>query len=126
MGRGLVRRAVDGEGPTLMFNGHLDTEPIAPGYDEIGEDPFSGDIRDDGHVYGLGTVNMKGGVAAFTYAIKALRDAGFQPKGDIIGAGVIGEVEAGVGTRFLIECGVVPDMAIVAEPTTLRIRAAPD
>ena len=113
-----------GEGPSLMFNGHLDTEPIAPGYDEIGEDPFSGDIRDDGHVYGLGTVNMKGGVAAFSYAMKALRDAGFQPKGDIIGAAVIGELEAGLGTRFLIECGVIPDMVIVAEPTSLRIRAA--
>jgi acetylornithine deacetylase len=112
-----------GGGPSLMFNGHLDTEPIAPGYDEIGEDPFSGDIREDGHVYGLGTVNMKGGVAAFTYGMKALLDSGFQPKGDIIGAAVVGEIEAGLGTRFLLECGIVPDMAIVAEPTSLRIRA---
>jgi acetylornithine deacetylase/succinyl-diaminopimelate desuccinylase-like protein len=113
-----------GEGPSLMFNGHLDTEPIPPGYDEIGEDPFSGDIRADGHVYGIGTVNMKGGVAAFVYAMKTLLDEGFKPKGDIIGAAVVAEMEAGLGTRHLIECGVVPDMAIVAEPTTLRIRAA--
>jgi acetylornithine deacetylase/succinyl-diaminopimelate desuccinylase-like protein len=112
-----------GEGPSLMFNGHLDTEPVAPGYDDIGEDPFSGDIRDDGHVYGLGTVNMKGAVAAFVYAMKALLDAGFTPKGDLIGAGVVAEMEAGLGTRFLLDCGVKADMAIVGEPTSLRIRA---
>jgi acetylornithine deacetylase/succinyl-diaminopimelate desuccinylase-like protein len=48
-----------GEGPTLMYNGHLDTEPIPPGYDEIGEDPLSGRIDDDGFIYGVGKINMK-------------------------------------------------------------------
>jgi len=113
-----------GEGPSLMFNGHLDTEPIAPGYDEIGEDPFSGAVRADGHIYGLGTVNMKGGVAAFVYALKALRDAGFVPQGDIIAAAVVAEIEYGLGTRHLMDCGLIPDMAISGEPTNLRIRPA--
>jgi acetylornithine deacetylase/succinyl-diaminopimelate desuccinylase-like protein len=113
-----------GAGPTLMFNGHLDTEPIAPGYAELGEDPFSGDVRPDGHIYGLGTVNMKGGVAASVYAMKALRDAGFAPQGDVIGAAVVAEIEYGLGTRHLMECGLIPDMAISGEPTNLRIRPA--
>ncbi len=110
-----------GEGPTLMYNGHLDTEPIPPGYDEIGEDPLSGRIDDDGFIYGVGTINMKASVAASVYAIKALRDAGVKLKGDVIFAGVIGEMEYGLGTRFLMEAGVVPDVMILGEPSDLRI-----
>jgi acetylornithine deacetylase len=111
-----------GGGPTLMFNGHLDTEPIPPGYAEIGEDPFSGRIdTEDGHMYGVGAMNMKAAVAAYVYGIKALRDAGVPLKGDIIFAGVIGEMEYGLGTRYLLHCGITADMVINGEPTDLGI-----
>ncbi len=111
-----------GGGPSLMFNGHLDIEPVPPGYEEIGEDPFSGRIDyEDGHIYGIGTMNMKSAVAAYVYAIKALRDAGVELKGDIIFAGVIGEMEYNLGTRFLLHCGYEPDMVICGEPSDLGI-----
>lgn len=110
-----------GGGPTLMFNGHLDTEPVPPGYEDIGEDPFSGRVDEDGYVYGIGTINMKCSVAAFVYAIKALRDSGAPLKGDIVFTAAIGEMEYGLGTRYLLQCGITADMVISGEQTDLGI-----
>jgi len=89
-----------GEGPALMFNGHLDTGrsgseeedyaalggPIAPGYK-----PKS--YMKNGFIFGLGANNMKGGVAAAVTALDALLQSGVKLKGDVIIAGVAGESE---------------------------------
>lgn len=125
-----------GDGPTLMLNGHLDTsysgdEPwlSAPGFKP---DPL---LSDDA-VIGLGIMNMKGAVACYVEAIRALRDAGVRLAGDLVVAGVAGEIEKaewgdeyrgaeyrgyGAGTRHLVTHGVVADAAVLGEPTEERL-----
>lgn len=125
-----------GGAPTLMFNGHLDTsysgdEPwlTAPGFKPH---PI---VRDDA-VIGLGIMNMKGAVACYVEAIRALRDAGIHLAGDVVVAGVAGEIEKaewgdefrgatyrgyGTGTRHLVSHGVVADAAVLGEPTEERL-----
>jgi acetylornithine deacetylase/succinyl-diaminopimelate desuccinylase-like protein len=104
------------DGPSLMFNGHLDVDPIPMEY----ERPWDCHIEND-RLIGHGIANMKAGVAAMTLAAAAIRRAEVPLKGDIIVAGVVGELQAGVGTHFLVQSGIVADMAVVPEPTELRV-----
>ena len=112
-----------GDGYTLMFNGHLDTEPVSPAYAASGEDPFSGRVE-DGKVFGIGTMNMKAAVACFFFAIRALLASGFRPRGDVIIAAVPAELNGGAGTRYLMESGIRADMAINGEASELGIITA--
>ncbi|MFQ5851940.1 MAG: M20/M25/M40 family metallo-hydrolase [Candidatus Binatia bacterium] len=129
-----------GKGLTLMFNGHLDTS--FTGADEDlrivahvePESELRGSIR-NGKVYGLGISNMKGGVAAFMMAAKAIGTSGVQLKGDLILAGVVGEISRtpigpfqtqeyrgeGIGTRHLLTHGIQSDYAVVADGSDLNI-----
>src|SRR4249919_1306795 len=79
----------EGNGPTLMFNGHLDTArtgvesedyaalgPVAPGFK-----PKS--YEKNGFIFGLGSYNMKGGVAAAITAVEAISKSGVKLPGDI-------------------------------------------
>src|SRR5262249_59673734 len=82
-----------GGGPTLMFNGHMDTsysgdEPWLrriPGFQPAG-------FVQDGRIYGLGISNMKGALACYVAALRALRDAGVGLRGDVSVAAVAGGV----------------------------------
>jgi acetylornithine deacetylase/succinyl-diaminopimelate desuccinylase-like protein len=107
-----------GEGPSLMFNGHLDIDPIPMDYKY---DPWNCRIE-DGVMYGHGIANMKAGVTAMTIAATALKRAGVPLKGDIMVAGVVGELQAGVGTHYMVQSGIVPDLAVVPEPSELKVR----
>src|SRR5215510_3964823 len=73
----------DGTGLSLGFNGHTDTS-----FTGTGED---GRIVGN-RVQGLGISNMKGGVAAFMIAGKALKKSGIKLRGDVILAAVVGEI----------------------------------
>jgi succinyl-diaminopimelate desuccinylase len=68
--------------PHLCFAGHTDVVP--PGDAKAWTvPPFSGEIR-DGHLYGRGAVDMKGGIAAFLAAtLRHLAAAGGAPRGSI-------------------------------------------
>ncbi|MBV9622667.1 MAG: M20/M25/M40 family metallo-hydrolase [Acidobacteria bacterium] len=124
-----------GNGRSLMFNGHMDTSNTG---DEnfltgIGYKPNA--VIKDGMIYGLGIYNMKGALACYTHAVKALRNSRVTLAGDIILAAVSGEIEKsqweefrgpeyrgyGVGTHYLVNHGVLPDMCILGEPTDLRV-----
>jgi acetylornithine deacetylase/succinyl-diaminopimelate desuccinylase-like protein len=61
-----------------MFNGHQDTKPVTG----MTIDPFAGDIK-DGKIYGRGSCDMKGAIAAVLCAFKALVRAGVRPGGSI-------------------------------------------
>lgn len=112
-----------GDGYSVMFNGHLDTEPVSPAYAESGEDPFSGRVA-DGRIFGIGTMNMKAAVASYFFALKAVVEAGFQPRGDLIIAAVPAELNGGAGTRYFLESGLRPDMAVNGEASELGIITA--
>jgi len=102
-----------GGGPSLMFNGHLDHNPPATGWTK---DPYAG-VVEDGWLYGSGIVNMKGQDAAMIAAAVAVHKAGLELKGDFMVSCVMGELLGGLGTEHMLQSGIVPDMAVVTEPT---------
>ncbi|MBM3924631.1 MAG: M20 family metallopeptidase [SAR202 cluster bacterium] len=101
-----------GGGKSIMFNGHIDVNPLAHGWRR---DPWSPTVEGD-RLYGAGSRNMKGGVAAMIEAAEALRTSGASLKGDVVLACVAGELQGGVGTKYLCENGPLTDMAVVPEP----------
>lgn len=104
-----------GGGESLLFNGHLDTNPATEGWTV---DPWSGLVR-DGCLYGIGVSNMKAGDAAYFCAVRTLVEAGLRPAGDVILTYVVGELQGGVGTVRAIEQGVRADHFVNCEPTDL-------
>lgn len=102
-----------GGGRSLMLNAHCDTVDVA-GMAE----PFSAAIR-DGKLYGRGSFDMKGSLAACMAAAKALSDARIPLRGDVLVAAVADEEYGSLGTRDLIG-RVKVDGAIVTEPTALN------
>ncbi|SRR5579884_121496 len=125
-----------GGGPSLMFNGHMDTTHVGDEAGlQMGHRNQSG-MLDDEWVYGNGCSNMKAAFPAYYGAIKALQKAGVELRGDIIMTGVVGEIEkapidqyqgcefrgGGSGTRWLVMHGVTSDLAIIGEPTGLRVQ----
>ncbi|WP_027350986.1 M20 family metallopeptidase [Halotalea alkalilenta] len=105
-----------GGGQRLLFNGHLDTNPVTEGWTV---DPWGGEI-DREFIYGIGVSNMKAGDAAYFCAVKTLIDAGVRLKGDVILTYVVGELQGGIGTIAAIEQGVTADCFINSEPTDLQ------
>jgi acetylornithine deacetylase len=101
-----------GGGKSLMFNGHIDIDPIALGWKC---DPWTPRVEGD-RLYGAGIYNMKGGVTSMIMAAEAIRESGVELKGDLVMACVAGELQGGVGTVHLLESGVRTDMAVVTEP----------
>ena len=103
-------------GKSLMFNGHMDTNPVTGGWTV---DPWGG-VRDDDFIYGIGVSNMKAGDAAAFMAVKTLVDAGVRLKGDVVLEYVVGELQGGIGTVKAIEAGVRTDCFVNMEPTDLN------
>jgi acetylornithine deacetylase/succinyl-diaminopimelate desuccinylase family protein len=109
----------EGGGSSLIINGHVDTvAPFKPESWSSG-DPWSPVIR-DGRLYGLGSTDMKGGLAAACLALRAVRSAGIRLKGDVQLHAVVGEetMSHGLGTSAVIEAGYRADAAIVVEPSS--------
>lgn len=105
-----------GGGPSLMFNGHTDTDPLAHGWKR---DPLTPHVEGD-RLFGAGIWNMKGGLASMISAAEAIRRSGIRLQGDLVIACVVGELEGGAGTRALMESGFRTDAAIVTEPVGAR------
>ncbi len=114
----LCRLRGAGGAPVLLFNGHIDTKPVGEdARDDWATDPLSPTII-DGKLYGLGSTDMKGGVAAMVYAAGALRAVGAPLRGDLVLAFSADE-EAGseYGAAHLVrEAGLHADMALISEP----------
>ncbi len=106
----------EGGGSSLLFNGHLDTNPATSGWSV---DPWGG-LVDDEFIYGIGVSNMKAGDAAYLCAVETLLKAGARFKGDVILSFVVGELQGGIGTVRMIEQGVRADYFINSEPTDLQ------
>jgi acetylornithine deacetylase/succinyl-diaminopimelate desuccinylase-like protein len=85
----------------------------------------------DGRLFGLGISNMKGALACYVEAVRALQDAGVRLRGDVLIAAVCGEIEKtqwgeaqgaeyrgyAAGSRYLVSHGGVADMCLLGEPT---------
>ena len=104
-----------GGGSSLLFNGHLDTNPVTEGWTV---DPWGG-LVDEDFIYGIGVSNMKAGDAASYCAVKTLVDAGVKLKGDVVLTYVVGELQGGIGSVAAIESGVRADFFVNSEPTDL-------
>jgi acetylornithine deacetylase len=104
-----------GGGKSLLFNGHLDTNPATEGWTV---DPWGG-LVDDRFIYGIGVSNMKAGDAAYFCAVKTLMEAGVRLKGDVVLSFVVGELQGGVGTLAAIRKGLKADYFINSEPSDL-------
>ncbi len=113
----LVARIGGGRGRSLMFNGHLDVV----GVEGMVHPPFAAEER-EGRLFGRGSADMKGGVAAMCAAAYHAANAGIH--GEIIIAAVVDEEYESLGTRALLELGVRADAAVVTEPTQLAIMPA--
>jgi acetylornithine deacetylase len=118
-----------GKGRSLLINGHVDVVP--PGAEDkwTVAGPWSGAIL-NGRIHGRGSTDMKGGIAAAVFALKALHQAGYEPRGDVFLQSVVGEehTETYAGTGAALERGYRADAAIVAEasgpPYRLSINTA--
>jgi acetylornithine deacetylase/succinyl-diaminopimelate desuccinylase-like protein len=119
-----------------MFNGHMDTS-------YSGQEPWLHHVPgfqpsafvEEGRLYGLGISNMKGALACYVEALRALDDAGIRLRGDVLVAAVAGEIEKAqwgdaegaefrgyaAGTRHLVSHGGVADMCILGEPTESKL-----
>jgi len=106
------------DGPTLVFNGHLDTVPVGEGWTM---DPFGGDVR-DGRVYGRGACDMLGGVAAMCTAAVALKRSGLPLTGRLVVHGVVDEEVDAIGSQLAAE-EVEADWVVVTEPTGGKVYA---
>jgi hypothetical protein len=95
---------------SLMLNGHLDVV----GVEGMLHAPFAAEER-DGRIYGRGSADMKGGVAAMCAA--AHRAAGTGLRGEIIIAAVADEEYESLGTRALLAGGIRADACVITEPT---------
>ncbi|MSO95886.1 MAG: M20 family peptidase [Thermoleophilia bacterium] len=125
-----------GGGKSLMFNGHMDTS-------YSGREEWLRDVPgfqpqhfvEDGRLYGLGVSNMKGALACYVEAVRALQDAGVRLRGDVLIAAVCGEIEKtqygdatgaqyrgyAAGSRYLVSHGGVADMCLLGEPTEGKV-----
>jgi acetylornithine deacetylase len=105
---------------SILLSGHVDVAPHSPG-DWTRCDPFR-PVIDSGRLYGRGSADMKGGLAALFWAVRLLKESGFQPKGDILFESVVDEEFAGGnGTLASRVRGYSADLAVLAEPTGMEL-----
>jgi putative selenium metabolism hydrolase len=111
-----------GSGPKLVLNGHMDTVDVG-GPTQWPTPPYEGVIR-DGILYGRGACDMKGGLAAMVYAVRALKDADLPLAGDLYVVGIVQEEPCeGLAMRVLVEEeGIRPDYVVLGEPSNLQVR----
>jgi acetylornithine deacetylase len=102
--------------PGLILNGHVDVVP--PGDLDLwpDRDPFSGRIA-DGIMWGRGTCDMKGGVAAILGAVAAVVASGIRLRKPLAVHAVIGEEDGGVGSFATLRRGHTGEACLIAEPT---------
>lgn len=106
--------------PGLVLNGHLDVVP--PGDLALWPDgdPFSARVS-DGIMWGRGTCDMKGGVAAIIGAVAAIVAAGITLRKPLAVHTVVGEEDGGVGAFATLQRGHTGEACLIAEPTAGRV-----
>jgi acetylornithine deacetylase/succinyl-diaminopimelate desuccinylase-like protein len=104
-----IRLSSSRTGPTLQFDGHLDTVHL----------PFTPPAVEDGKITGSGASDMKGGIAAAVEAVRALRDSETFASGSVLlTAHDLHEAPWGDGRQLdrLIRAGHKGDAVLLPEP----------
>ncbi|MEG0284041.1 MAG: M20/M25/M40 family metallo-hydrolase [Erysipelotrichales bacterium] len=109
---------LDGQnlGPTILFNGHIDTVELTQFWTK---EPYGATVEGN-KMYGVGTLDMKSGVAAFMMALKTFKENHPTFNGKIKYQ-VVSDEEGpyGLGTNALVEDGLCDaDVAIIPEPSS--------
>ncbi|MHC4172106.1 MAG: M20 family metallopeptidase [Planctomycetota bacterium] len=118
----LVKSA--GHKAALLFACHLDV--VGPG-EAAWEKPAFGAVESDGKIYGRGSADMKGGIAAIVTAISRIVDSNTKLQGDIIFFAAAGEETDSCGAkRFISDSGRLPEFigVVIPEPTDFEIVTA--
>jgi len=111
--------------PTLLLNSHMDTVDAS----ELSlwdKSPLAGTVE-DGKVYGLGSADCKGGLAAQIFAGAIIKQSLLPLKGNLVVAATVAEKNGlSIGVRALMEktlpsLGIMPDFAVLGEPTNLGL-----
>jgi acetylornithine deacetylase len=111
----VAKRAADGEGGrSALFNGHLDVVSPEP-VDRWDHDPFEPIVK-DGWIYGRGAGDMKAGISAMIYAVKAFEIAGLGMRGPVAIETVIEEECTGNGALACRQAGLDGDAVLIPEP----------
>ena len=119
----VVRRRGAGGGRSIILKGHIDVVSAGP-HELWQHHPYGGEL-DQGRVYGRGAVDMKGGIAAMIYAMRAVEHAGIPLQGDVIIESVVNEELGGYnGTLACCARGYEADAAIVTEATMCQVNPA--
>ena len=126
-----------GGGKSLLFNAHMDTAvwDTDPRFLNPRDPIFHTGWREGDTIHGYGAVNDKGPMAPYLIAVRALRDAGVELRGDVIVSAASGECGhepvdefqglhysgKDLGARYLAQHGGVADYVLVAEATDFRV-----
>lgn len=105
-----------GNKKSLVFCGHMDT--VAVGEIPWEHDPFGGEEM-DGRIYGRGSSDMKGGLAALIMAMIEVSKSGITLEGDLIFAATAGEEVDCIGANTMVADGTLSGAGamIIAEPS---------
>ncbi|MBU0623830.1 MAG: ArgE/DapE family deacylase [Candidatus Thermoplasmatota archaeon] len=100
-GRSVFAEIGDRKAPSIVLNGHIDTVEVMSGWKH---DPFGAKVE-NGMLYGLGSLDMKGGIAALMIAFRSIAEMANQHSSRIVLQAVTGEETTCAGTRAMISRG---------------------
>lgn len=113
----------NGGGRSIGFSSHMDTATRDPLPWSVTE-PFSGEIR-EGRLYGRGSYDMKAGLMASIWAMRAVRELGVPLRGDVMIESVVDEEWGGSnGTLAARLRGHNPEIVIIPEPSHMVVAPA--
>ena len=104
----------DGNGRSLIMNGHIDVVPEGP-LSGWTSHPYKPEVRDN-KLFGRGANDMKGGLTAKVFALKAIKEAGYKPNAPVYLQSVVEEECTGNGALACVAAGYKADAALIGEP----------
>jgi acetylornithine deacetylase len=113
---GCVGVTPGGGTPGLILNGHVDVVPVGELALWPDGDPFSARVS-DGIMWGRGTCDMKGGLAAIIGAVAAIASTGINLRKPLAVHTVVGEEDGGLGAFGTLKRGHTGEACLIAEPT---------
>ncbi len=116
----VIARLDNGPGPVFGFNTHIDVVPVGDGW---ASEPLTLTGR-DGNLYGRGSCDAKGPLAAMVEAMRLLALSRDAWSGTVLGVFVADEEVGSAGARRYAASKPVIDYAVVGEPTSLRVISA--